>query len=154
MEKTGNIQSFSDNIKNQNVAQTNAVPETAPEATAAPSAPESDGKEQESDGLEDEMQEREMAATFSSEPEMDELEPQYDESEMDEPGTKYDELEMEEPEKQYDESERPTPDVDIQQALQSKLEKDFGELPPNVVIGGIPDHNFGSRSGTAAGLGR
>jgi len=88
------------------------------------------------------MEEREMSAAFSAEPEMDEPEPQYDEPEMDEP------------ESRYDEPERPTPDADIQQALRSKLENDFGQLPPNVVIGGIPNHNSGYRSGNAGGFGR
>ena len=91
-------------------------------------------------GLEDEMQEREIAAQVYAEPETDELESQYCE------------LEMDEPEPQYCESERPARNADIQKSLRSALETDFGRLPPNIVIGGMPDQHSGYRSG--AGLGR
>ena len=91
-------------------------------------------------GLEDEMQEREIADQVYAEPETDEQESQYCE------------LEMDEPEPQYCESERPARNADIQQALRSALETDFGKLPPNIVIGVMPDQHYGYRSG--AGLGR
>jgi hypothetical protein len=81
----------------------------------------------ENDAMEDEMQDMEMD------------ESDYEESEMDEP--------------QYGEPERATHGADINRLLQNKLEKDFGKLPPNIVICGIPEHNS-AYSANSGGLER
>ena len=107
------------------------------------SAPKSDATEIEQENthepdaseLEDNRLEDEMMDQVSAEPDINE--PEIDETES-----------------RYTESEHPAPGMDINRALQNKLEEDFGKLPPNIIIGGIPKPNSGYGNGANGGFGR
>ena len=52
------------------------------------------------------------------------------------------------------EQDEPSPEETISQGLQTRLENDFGKLPPNIVIGGVPNHGSDFGNNSASGINR
>jgi hypothetical protein len=49
---------------------------------------------------------------------------------------------------------KPSPEETIRQELQTRLENDFGKLPPNIIIGGIPNNDPDSGNNGSIGMNR